>query len=130
MKTKSLKITNFKDLLAWQEGHRLVLLIYYFAKEFPAEEKYALAAQIKRAVVSVTSNISEGFGRQGYKEKIHFYYLAQGSLIEVKNHLEIAKDLHYISTEQYQKARTQSNHAHQLLQGLIKKTKSLLNPNS
>ena len=75
------KIKDFKDLNSWQEAHKLVIMIYEKTKIFPREEMFGLTNQMRRAAISVTSNIAEGFGRQGYKEKIQFYYLAQGSLI-------------------------------------------------
>ena len=85
---------------------------------------------MRRAVISITSNIAEGFGRQGYKEKIHFYYLAQGSLIELKNQLLIARDVKYISNYDFDSIAIKANDVHRLLQGLIKKSKEILNHNS
>jgi len=120
------KIREFTDLLAWQEAHELVLLIYKVTKDFPREELYSLTDQIRRASVSITSNIAEGFGRQSYKEKIQFYYLAQGSLVEVKNQIIIAKDVGYLQSSVYEDIKLQSETAHRLLQGLIKKSKSFL----
>jgi four helix bundle protein len=79
------KIKDFKDLNTWREAHKLVLMIYGATKTFPREEIFSLTSQVRRAAISITSNIAEGFGRQGYKEKIQFYYFAQGSLIELKN---------------------------------------------
>ena len=119
-------IKEFTDLLAWQEAHKLVLLIYKTTKKFPKEELYSLTDQIRRASVSITSNIAEGFGRQSYKEKIQFYYLAQGSLVEVKNQIIIARDVGYIRPDVYESIKLQSENAHRLLQGLIKKSKSFL----
>ena len=75
------KIKSFTDLKTWQEGHQIVILVYKITKEFPKEEIFGLVSQMRRAVVSITSNIAEGFGRQTYKEKVQFYYIAQGSLI-------------------------------------------------
>ncbi len=124
------KISDFKDLLVWQEGHSLVLSIYKNLKSFPKDEIYGLTSQMKRAVVSVTSNIAEGFGRQGMKEKIQFYYLAHGSLIELKNQIEVAKDVGYIDVRSYNELLAKSDQTHKLLQGLITKSKSFLNPKS
>ena len=75
------RIRDFTDLDVWKEGHRLVLMLYKITDKFPRSERYSLIDQIRRSSVSVTSNIAEGFGRQTYKEKIQFYYLAQGSLV-------------------------------------------------
>ena len=125
-----MKIVDFTDLKAWQEGHKLVLIVYKETEKFPGKETFSLTDQMRRASVSVTSNIAEGFGRQTYKEKIQFYYLAQGSLIELKNQLIIAKDIGYLSEREYFKIKEQSDSAHKLLQGLIKSSKNILNHKS
>jgi len=119
-------IKEFTDLLAWQNGHILVLKIYKLTDKFPQKELYGLGDQIRRAVVSITSNIAEGFGRHTYKEKIQFYYQAHGSLTEVKNQLIIAKDVNYISIKEFDDTIEQLTTAHKLLLGLISKTKIYL----
>ena len=123
-------IRSFTDLNVWQEGHTLVITIYKETRKFPREELYSLTDQLRRAAVSVTSNIAEGFGRQGYREKIQFYYVAQGSLIEVKNQLLIARDIGYLDRKIFNSLALQANTVHRLLQGLITKSKSFLNHNS
>jgi len=120
------KIQKFTDLVVWQEGHKLVLLIYRTTKKFPKSEIFGLTAQIQRAAVSVTSNVAEGFGRYTYKERSHFYYIAQGSLTELKNQLLIARDIGYISDTDYSKLEIQANLTHKILQGLITKTNQLV----
>jgi len=75
------------------------LLVCRITKKFPKEELFSLTNQIRRAAVSITSSIAEGFARQGYKEKLQFYYMALGSLTEVQNQLLIAKDLRYLNQE-------------------------------
>lgn len=117
------KIKNFTDLITWQEGHKLVLIIYEVCKKFPKTETFALVDQITRAVVSITSNIAEGFGRHGLKEKIQFYYLAQGSLTEVQNQLLISKDVGYISSSELENIWAQTILVQKLLNGLIKSIK-------
>lgn len=87
---------------------------------------FSLTNQIRRASVSITSNIAEGFERQGYKEKIQFYYQAQGSLIEVKNQILIAKDIGYLRVRQVEIFNRQVDVAHRLLQGLISASKKRL----
>ncbi|MDD5071327.1 MAG: four helix bundle protein [Patescibacteria group bacterium] len=124
------KIKSFTDLVAWKNGHELAIHIYKITKNFPKDEIYGLTNQMRRAAVSVTSNIAEGFGRQGYKEKIQFYYLSQGSLTELKNQLLIAKDIGYINKEDFTISAKIANDAHRLLQGLITSSKSFLNLNS
>lgn len=120
------KINSFTDLFVWQEGHTLVVSIYKVTKSFPREELYSLVDQIRRAASSVTANIAEGFGRRSYKEKVQFYYQAQGSLLEVKNFLLIAKDVGYLSEEQLRVLMQNADQTHKLLQGFIQKTKSYI----
>ena len=79
------KIKSFLDLNAWREGHSLVLMIYDITRSFPKEEQFGLTNQLRRASVSLTSNIAEGFFRKCEKEKIQFYYIAHGSLSELEN---------------------------------------------
>jgi four helix bundle protein len=114
------KIQTFRDLNTWKEGHKLVLQIYKITKDFPKKETFALTDQILRAVVSITSNIAEGFGRRGMKEKIQFYYLAQSSLTEVQNQLIIARDVGYIDEKLFDELWIQTITVHKLLTGLIK----------
>ena len=121
------KIRTFTDLHTWQEAHKLVLMIYKITKEFPKEELFGLVSQMRRAVVSITSNIAEGFSRQSYKEKVQFYSMAQGSNTEIQNQLLIAKDIDYISQEKFNEIIEQSTTVHKLLNGLIKKSKDILN---
>ncbi len=124
------KIKDFTDLQVWQSSHSLVLSVYKLTNKFPKSEAFGLISQLQRASVSITSNIAEGFGRQGIKEKIQFYYLAQGSLTEVKNQLILSKDLNYISKKEFDVIMEILVTSHKLLQGLIKKSKTFLNPNS
>ena len=130
MKKVQSKIKSFTDLKAWDESHNLVIKIYTDTKNFPKSEIYGLTNQMRRSAVSTTSNIAEGFGRQGMKEKIQFYYLAQGSLIELKSQLLVARDIKYLKESDFKKLAKQANKAHALLQGLIKKSKEFLNHKS
>ena len=97
------KIKSFADLQVWQEAHNLVLLAYQVTKKFPKEELFSLTNQIRRAAVSITSNIAEGFTRQSYKEKQQFYYMSLGSLAELQNQILIVKDLGYINQTEFNK---------------------------
>lgn len=120
------QIKSFTDLKASKEGHRLVILVYQITKSFPKEETYSLTDQMRRAATSITSNIAEGFGRQSYKEKVQFFYLAHGSLTELKNQILIAKDVGYLKSDGFKTFFEQANISHQLLQGLITKSKSFI----
>jgi four helix bundle protein len=117
------KIRSFADLIAWQEGHKLVLGIYEITKTFPKEETFGLTSQMRRAAVAITSNICEGFGRKTFKEKLQFYYLAQGSINELRNQSIIAKDIKYLEGDVFMELDVQLNNVHKLLQGLISKSK-------
>lgn len=121
MKQES-SIKSFTDLTAWQEGHKLVLLTYNCTKEFPSKENYGLKPQMQRAAVSVTSNIAEGFARNSFADKKHFYVMAQGSLTELQNQALISRDLGYISPDVSKKFANQAVVVHKLLSGLIKST--------
>lgn len=123
------KIQYFTDLDAWKEGHVLVLMIYKETKLFPREELFGLISQMRRCVVSITSNIAEGFSRQSYKEKIYFYSMAQGSVTELQNQLIISHDVKYLPDDVFGVAMQQSVRVHKILNGLIKASKSII-PNS
>lgn len=117
-------IKSFTDLAVWQEGHKLVLLIYKITGSFPKPELYGLTSQIRRAAVSITSNIAEGFFRFHYKDKLNFYYDSRGSIAEVTNQAIIAKDLKLMSEEDFKRVEELANRTSIILSGLISKTKS------
>jgi len=114
------KITKFTDLHAWQKAHELVLAVYKATEQFPTREQFGLSSQIRRASVSVTSNIAEGFSRQTKPDKIHFYHMALGSCTEVQNQLIIARDLDFVSLRIFETMESLSIEVHKLLNGLIK----------
>jgi len=90
-------IKTFNEAVVWQKAHKLTLIIYETTKKFPKSEEYSLTNQMRRAAVSVPSNIVEGFKRKTTKDGIHFYNIAEGSLEELKYQLLLSKDLGYIS---------------------------------
>lgn len=116
----SAKIRSFTDLIAWKKGHKLVILVYGVIQDFPSKEKFGLSSQMGRCVVSITSNIAEGFSRSGKKEKIQFYRIALGSLTELQNQLIVAKDIGYIPVEKFREIADQSVEVAKLINGLIK----------
>jgi four helix bundle protein len=91
------KIKSHKDLKVWQESMDLVIQIYKLVENFPKHEVYGLSSQIRRASISIPSNIAEGAGRKGGKEFTRFLYIALGSLSEVETQLEISQRLNYNS---------------------------------
>ena len=125
MNNDKAKIQKFTDLIVWQEGHKLVIQIYKITKQFPREELYSIVDQMRRASSSITANIAEGFGRH-YKEKVQFYYLSKGSLLELKNFLIIAKDVDYLSEANFNELMSQADRVDKLLQGIINKSKTFI----
>ena len=93
--------------------------IYTQVEKFPKKEQFRLTSQIERAAVSITSNIAEVFSRYYFKDKMRFYYMARGSVSEVKNLLIIAKDLHYIENKLHDELIEQGNSVQALINGLI-----------
>ena len=126
MKKDSSKINTFKDLIVWQEGHKLVLLIYKSTKQFPRDEQFGLVSQMRRSAVSITSNIAEGFIRRSYKDKLNFFTISKGSLIELENQLLISKDVTYLDLADYNVINEQIKKVRMLLSAFITKTKSLI----
>lgn len=120
------KIKSFTDLDAWKEAHQLVLYIYKITKSFPKDEIFGLINQMRRCVVSITSNIAEGFSRQSYKEKLQFYSIALGSTTELQNQLIVARDVSYISKEKFQEIAQQTITVHKIINGLIKSSKTII----
>jgi len=86
---------SFKELVVWQKAHQFVLDVYRFTRAFPADERFGLTSQIRRAAVSVPANIAEGFPKRSAADKSRFFNIAQGSLEEVHYYLILAKDLEY-----------------------------------
>ncbi len=95
-----MEVFGYRKLIAYQKAKEVVKHTYKLLKKFPAEERYALCDQLRRASVSVTSNIAEGVNRYSVKDKAHFIEMAFGSLMEVSSQVEIAEDLGYISSEE------------------------------
>lgn len=99
-------IFSFEKLEVWQEARRLAKEVYLITKFFPLEEKYGLSQQIRRAAISVCSNIAEGTSRVGVKDQAHFITMAFGSLMELLNQAIIAHDLEYLSEKQLSDLRS------------------------
>jgi four helix bundle protein len=115
-----MKTYSFERLNAWQESRLLVKHIYKLTAEFPSHEKFGLVSQIRRAAVSVSSNIAEGSGRNSIADQKHFYRIAFSSLMEVLNQAILSVDLDYIEDEQLKQIRIQIDKTAQLISGLAK----------
>lgn len=112
------KIKSFTDLYAWQEGHKLVLMIYEITDKFPDKERFGLISQMRRCAVSITSNIAEGFSRNTVNDKCQFYSMTHGSLTELQNQLIIARDVKYLDKDNFTKIANQTVIVHKLITGL------------
>jgi four helix bundle protein len=113
-----------KSLLVWQESIRLMMRIYEITELFPAEEKFGLISQMKRASVSIPANIAEGAARKGNKEFVHFLHIASGSLSELDTLKEIVFQLKYIDEKVNAELDASIDRVAALLQGLINKRSS------
>lgn len=121
------KIKSFEDLLAWQKARELTDYLYRLTEKFPVSEKFNFIDQIRRAIVSVTNNIAEGFGRYHSPEAKQFYRIARGSLLEVKSMMHLSKDREYITDKDLETVVDKINVTSKLVSGLIKKVDSIRN---
>jgi len=118
------KIRSFEDLTAWQEAHALVLSIYRITRSFPQDEIYGLTSQLRRAGVSITSNIAEGFSRISKKEKVQFYTHSLGSLMEVQSQLILSRDISYVTLQTFSETYPRTIIARRLILGLMRSAQS------
>ena len=116
----------YKDLDVWKEARILVQLVYQSVEKFPKEEIFGLQSQIKRAVISIPSNIAEGSGRNTRKDSLHFFYIARGSAYEVETQLYLSFDLNFIDHNVLTSLLNQIEKVRKLLSGLITYFKSKL----
>jgi four helix bundle protein len=100
MATQRSPARSFCDLLVWQKAHSWVLALYAFTAALPKQETYGLAAQMRRAAISIPANIAEGFRRRGKADKVRFLNIAEGSLEESRYYLILARDLGYGETQE------------------------------
>ncbi|WP_350342391.1 four helix bundle protein [Proteinivorax tanatarense] len=111
--------TDVSKLQVHQKSHKLVLKVYAITKEFPKEEQFGLTSQMRRAAVSVPSNISEGKARGSNKDYRRFLLMSRGSLAELTYQLLLAKDLKYIEADQYEDLLNLADEVGKMLNGLI-----------
>ena len=120
----------YKKVDAYHIAKEYVIFVYSLLKKFPQYENYALCDQVRRAAISIPSNIAEGLGRMAIKERIHFIEIAFGSLAEVSCQLDISESLGYISAEELQEAETRAEHLSKVMSGLKNYLSSKINYNS
>ena len=94
-----MEVFGYRKLIAYQKAKEVVNSIYKLLKKFPSEERYAMCDQLRRASISISSNIAEGVNRYSVKDKAHFIEMAYGSLMEVSSQIEIAEELGYITLD-------------------------------
>ena len=112
-------VKNFKDLKVWRLGKDITLDIYKISKKFPGEELFGLTSQMRRAAVSIPSNIAEGFNRFYKKEYQRYLYYALGSCAELETQTEIASELQYMDSEDKSRLLENINHEARMLKNLI-----------
>jgi len=112
-------IRNYRDLQIWQKGIELVDVVYSLTSQFPPHELYGLGGQLRRAAISVPSNIAEGWTRQSTKDYIRFLCIAKGSLAEIETQLAIASNLHYIEPAKAEGVQQQSIALSKMISGVI-----------
>ena len=113
---------SHKKLDVWKSSVKLTAIIYELTLLFPKHELYGLTSQLRRASVSIPSNIAEGAARKSAKERRRFYEIARSSLVEVDTQLEIAEKLNYLSDNDLNKVDKKLDHIFAMLSNLIKKT--------
>ena len=118
------EIKSYKDLLIWKKGITIVNLVYQLVKTFPQEELYALSSQLKRASVSIPSNIAEGYGRNTDKSFSYFLDIARGSLFEIETQLIIANELQFLSNEDIKEIILLLEKEARMINSLINKIKN------
>ena len=113
-------LKSFKELQVWQKAYALSLEVYKLTKNFPAAEKFGLISQLRRAAISVPSNIAEGYGRKTTGEYIFALYIAYGSLCELETQIMISCDLNYLNNTKYKLISERLAEVGKMLKGLIK----------
>jgi four helix bundle protein len=115
---------DFRRLRVWEKVHLLTLDVYKITARFPREEMYGLSSQMRRCSASMGANIAEGCGKQGNNELHRFLYIASGSASELDYHLLLARDLGYLSGEDYQRMGQNLGEARRMLTALLQKVRA------
>jgi len=118
-----MKLTSYKDLIVWQKAISLVEKIYQLTYYFPKEEVYGITTQLRRAAVSIPSNIAEGYARRSHKEYLQFYSISYGSSLEVETQLIIAKKLKFASPDQFAEIENLLEEVRKMLYAMVYKKK-------
>ncbi len=119
------EIRSYQDLVAWQLALELSLLVYRLTSGFPSDERFGLTSQLRRASVSIPSNIAEGYGRGRPVDYSRFLRVARGSLFEVETQARIAVELGMLDRDQYEQLQTKSMECGRVLAGLLRSIEGL-----
>lgn len=122
------EIRSHRDLVAWQKAVELCVAIYEATKAFPSEERFGLVSQLRRAGVSVPSNIAEGYGRGSRQDYVRFLRAARGSLYEIDTQLLLSCRLGFLTEAAFQQIESQANECSRILFGLIRSLDSDTSP--
>jgi four helix bundle protein len=117
-------VRDFRKQKVWEKSHLLTLEIYKVTERFPREEVYGLTGQIRRACASIPANIAEGCGKDGDADFARFLQISRGSASELEYHLLLARDLGFLSSDDYQRLSKETNELKQMLTNFIKKLKA------
>ena len=118
------EVKTFKDLIVWQRAYQLTLAIYKSTSDYPKHEQYGLSSQLRRAAVSVISNIAEGYARKGRTEYLQFLSLAYSSLSELEAQIMLSKDLQYINESKFKELVGLKDEVGGMLFSILRKLKS------
>ena len=119
-------IESYKELIVWQKSMKLAEDMYCITDSFPPKEQFALTSQIRKAAISIPSNIAEGYGRNTSKNYVQFLYISKGSLFELETQIELSKRLNYINEEVYNNIEESIIEISKMLHSLIVKLKDRL----
>jgi len=111
---------NYRELVVWKHAHTFALKVYRSTQKFPSEERYGLTSQLRRATLSIVSNIAEGSGRQGDREQVRFLRIARGSVSEVECQLLLSRDLGYLEPRIWTNLDEECQSLARMLTGLIR----------
>jgi four helix bundle protein len=116
---------DFKELKVWSKAHELTIIVYSTTRSFPRDEMYGLTSQLRRSAASIGANIAEGCGRRSDGEFARFLQIARGSASETEYHLLLAKDLKFMSEEDYEIAENKLNELQRMLTSLVQKVRPM-----
>ena len=117
-------LKNYKELKVWQKAYQLCLEVYKITRGFPSDEKYGLTSQMRRAAVSVPSNLAEGYGRKTTPEYIRSLYFAYGSNCELETQISLSGDLGYMKAQEKEMLQKNIGEVERMLKALIKSLES------